>query len=100
MTALALAAMRDELAAIFEKTAYGRSMGRSFGMAGARKDVGTRYMSAGVINPKPVTRKMPRMPGSRTLPGSLGKMPKPKGETNNQASLRRGLSNIQTPNNS
>ena len=77
--------------------AWGKNVGRSWGRSSTKGGWATKYRSAGMSNPKPSTKKMPRMPGSRTLKGSLGAMPKPVAETNNQVTLRRGLSNIELP---
>jgi hypothetical protein len=76
---------------------WGKNLGKTWGRSSNKAGWATKYRSAGMTNPKPSTRKMPRMAGSRTLPGSLGKMPKPVAEANNQVTLRRSLSNIETP---
>lgn len=89
-----LAAFEAELEKI---AAWGLNLGKTWGRSSTKGGLSTRYRSAGMSNPKPATTKMPRLPGSRTLPGKLGAMPKPVAEANNQVTLRRNLSNVQTP---
>lgn len=76
---------------------WGKSLGKSWGRSSSKGGLSTKFRSSGMSNPKPSTKKMPRMPGSKTLKGKLGKMPKPVAEANNQVALRRNLSNIETP---
>jgi hypothetical protein len=77
--------------------AWGQNVGRTHGWGTTSSGFATTFRSAGMQNPKPSTRAMPKLPGARVGGGGLGAMPKPTGERNNQRALRRGLSNVETP---
>lgn len=93
------AALEAELEAILTKhaAAWGVNVGKSYGRGSAKGGWSTKFRSAGVENPKPVSKALPNLPGAKLPAVKNQPMPKQVAEANNQVTLRRGLSNIELP---
>lgn len=78
---------------------FGKNVGREAGLSSSKAGFSTSYKSFGVKNmASEAQRKMPTLPGMKPMEGSMHtKLPPAKASSDNQFTLRRGLSNIQTP---
>lgn len=75
--------------------AWGKNVGKSYGRSSSKGGFSTKMRSAGMGSAKP--SRMPQLSGTKPIKGVGGLKPPLTGERNNQVTLRRGLSNIETP---
>ena len=98
MSDVTLQAFLDELEKI---AAWGKNIGKSWGMSSTKGGWATHFRSAGMQTPPETNKAMPALKGIKTWQTKTPVAPAPPryGEVNNQASLRRNLSNVTLPKN-